>query len=83
MGQMVGVFFWEIFLTNMDVTEWRLEITPDDGEKVSNTEDINWESKLLLLLHKAIKDTIYYFAIHFIIYSLASEVIALASANSF
>jgi hypothetical protein len=52
---------------------------------VSNTdsEDIDWEVKLRLLLDKAIEDTMRYCAIHFVIYPLASEIIALASAGPF
>jgi len=58
-------------------------LTPDDAEEVSNTVDIDWESKLRFLLDEAIEDTMRYCAIHFVIYPLASEVIALASAGPF
>jgi hypothetical protein len=60
-------------------------LAPDDAEDVSNTdsEDIDWEVKLRLLLDEAIEDTMRYCAIHFVIYPLASEIIALASAGPF
>ena len=54
-----------------------------DSEEVSNAGVIDWEFKLRLLLDEAIEDTMRYCAIHFVIYPLALEVIALASAGPF
>jgi len=58
-------------------------LAPDDAGDVSNTGDIDWEAKLHLLLEEAIEDTMRCCAIHFVIYPLASEVVALASAGPF
>jgi hypothetical protein len=52
----------------------------DIPEGVAALTTGDWEVKLQVLLKEAIKDTMCYCAIHFIIYSSASEVITLASA---